>query len=139
MIRKINKHDVLAINAILVDTNYKITQSYLDNPFFRCVVYENDFIKGALIFQHIYNRIEIDYIVVREDYRNNHIASNLMEYLISYAIKNNVDNITLEVNENNSIAIKLYKKYRFEMISKRKNYYGKADAILMIRKFDNNE
>ncbi len=37
----------------------------------------------------------------------------------------------LEVNEKNTPAILLYKKYGFEQISVRKNYYNDDDAIIM--------
>ena len=40
--------------------------------------------------------------------------------------------ITLEVNENNQYAIKLYKKFNFKEIGQRKKYYnGKDTAIIM--------
>ena len=44
------------------------------------------------------------------------------------------NDITLEVNHTNLIAINLYKKYGFKPVSVRKNYYGSSDAILMVRK-----
>ena len=62
-----------------------------------------------------------------------------MDFLIEYSNNNNIINITLEVNENNISAINLYKKYKFDLVSKREKYYKANDAILMIRKFDNNE
>ena len=52
----------------------------------------------------------------------------------------NLENITLEVRESNYSAINLYKKFGFNECATRKNYYGSEDAILMIKKFgDNNE
>ena len=42
-----------------------------------------------------------------------------MNYLIDYAKKNHIINITLEVNENNIAAINLYKKHGFIVVSKR--------------------
>ena len=107
--------------------------------FYKCLVYEENGILGVILFEEIYGRIELDYIIVDYIYRRRGIASKLMDYLINYAINNNISNITLEVNENNISALNLYKKYKFEMVSRRENYYKDNDAIFMIRKFDNNE
>ena len=52
----------------------------------------------------------------------------MMEYIISYNL-----GISLEVNEENESAIKLYEKYGFKKEAIRKNYYGKNNGILMIR------
>ena len=109
------------------------------NPYYKCFVYEANGILGIIVFEEIYERIELDYIIVDDNYRQRGIASKLIEYLINYASNNSISNITLEVNENNISAINLYQKYRFEVASRREKYYKDNDAILMIRKFDNNE
>ena len=109
------------------------------NPFYKCIVYDDGIIKGCLLFEEIYNRMEIDYIIVAKEYRSCGIASRLIGFLINYSKSNSISNITLEVNEKNIPAINLYKKYGFKLVSIRKNYYIDNDAILMIRKFDKNE
>ena len=70
-------------------------------------------------------------IVVKKSARNQHIGSLLLDNLLKYAKKNNILSIMLEVNEKNTPAILLYKKYGFEQISVRKNYYNDDDAIIM--------
>lgn len=90
---------------------------------------ENE-IKGLIVYEDIIDRIEIDYVIVIEKYRKQGIASEMLSYLIN---KYECD-ITLEVNSTNLIAINLYKKYGFNPVSVRKNYYGSSDAILMVRK-----
>ena len=58
--------------------------------------------------------------------------SFLLENLISFAKKLNIKVITLEVNECNLSAIKLYNKFNFNKVGVRKKYYdGKNDAIIM--------
>ena len=42
--------------------------------------------------------------------------------------------ITLEVNKNNIPALNLYKKFDFNEVAIRKNYYNGVDGILMERK-----
>ena len=59
-------------------------------------------------------------------------GSFLLENLISFAKEHNSKTITLEVNETNLSAIKLYDKFNFEKVGIRKKYYdGKNDAIIM--------
>jgi len=68
--------------------------------------------------------------LVIEKYRRKKIASILIDKML----EENINDISLEVNVNNNEAIQLYKKYGFEIVSKRKNYYQNEDAYLMIRK-----
>ncbi len=71
-------------------------------------------------------------IVVKKDKRNLGIGSKLLEEIIKKAIEINSKTITLEVNENNLPAIKLYEKYGFKQIGLRKKYYNNIDnAIIM--------
>ena len=39
-------------------------------------MYEEDLIKGVLVYQYLYDRIEIDYIIVGAEYRNLGIQQN---------------------------------------------------------------
>lgn len=71
-------------------------------------------------------------IVVKKNKRNLGIGSQLLEEILQLAQKLNVKTITLEVNEKNEPAIKLYQKYGFEKIGLRKKYYNNQDdAIIM--------
>lgn len=90
--------------------------------------YIKDKLIGIIDFSLIYDRIELNYIFVDNEYRNKGIGSKMMDYMISYGYS-----ISLEVNCNNINAIKLYEKYGFEKKTIRKNYYGKDDGILMVR------
>ena len=137
MIRFYKDSDYESVNNLLSFFNNDINLSI--NPFCKCLLYEENGILGVIVFEEIYERIELDYIIVDNNCRRCGIASKLMEYLINYAINNSISNITLEVNENNLSAINLYNKYKFEVVSRRDKYYKDNDAILMIRKFDNNE
>ena len=101
------------------------------NPYLKIKGYYIDKqIIGVLLYEDIYNRFEIDYIIVNSKYRCKGIASKLLESII----KLNPENITLEVREDNIPAINLYKKMGFEIVSKREKYYGNIDGLLMIRR-----
>ena len=103
-----------------------------NNPFIKCYSYSYDNkIIGYLLFQHIYDRIEIDDFFVLENHRNNGIGSKLMEKLISYSKDNSIKNITLEVRKDNYNAIRIYEKYGFESVALREKYYNGVDALLM--------
>ena len=98
------------------------------NIYSNIVVYKEEDMMGFMIYDLIYDRIELEYIGVLENYRNKKIASKLMEYLIDIKLP-----ISLEVDINNIKAINLYKKYGFKEVSIRENYYQNHDAYLMIR------
>lgn len=82
--------------------------------------------------------IHITDIVVRKDKRNMKIGSNILEELIKLAETKGRETLTLEVNEKNEIAQKLYLNYGFEKLGKRKKYYNNEDdAIIMTLNLNN--
>ena len=103
-----------------------------DNPFSRYVEYvEDGKVIAKMKYSIIYDRMEIDDILVKEEYRNKGIGSKLMGYLVSIAISEKVINITLEVRKSNEVARNMYKKFGFREVALRKFYYGNEDGILM--------
>ena len=103
-----------------------------DNPFSKEIQYiEDNKVLGELKYSLIYERMEVDNILVKEEYRGRGIGTKLMSYLVSEAIHYKVINITLEVRVSNIRAINLYKKFGFREVALRKYYYGDEDAILM--------
>lgn len=131
MIREFIKKDTERVNELLKDFNYKIDKKSFNNDFLKILIYEENSIQGVLVYQYLYDRIEIDYIIVDKDYRNRGIATKLLEFIENNY--NNLKNITLEVRESNEEAIKFYLKNNFKEITKRKNYYKDEDGILMIK------
>ena len=101
-----------------------------ENPFLKNYIYiVDDNPIGLISYSLIYDRIELEYIWVKEEYRKHGIASKLMDKMLLEDVKN----ITLEVRTLNVSAINLYKKYGFKIVSVRDKYYGSDDAYLMIR------
>ena len=71
-------------------------------------------------------------IVVKKNKRNLGIATAILNKLINITKKLKFASITLEVNENNINAIKLYEKFNFIKLGTRKKYYNNTDnAIVM--------
>ena len=106
--------------------------SYLkrDNPFLINYVFlVNNIPIGLISYSLIYDRIELEYVWVKQNFRRKGIASKLIKKMF----EEKVSNITLEVSVSNEGALNLYKKYGFKVASIRNNYYGKEDAYLMIR------
>lgn len=62
-------------------------------------------------------------ISVKKEYWNLGIGTVVMEELIEFAKKKKIKNINLGVRKENYNAIKLYKKFGFEIIGVHKNYF----------------
>ena len=131
MIREFEEKDFVLVNNLLNTFNYNLNKESFNNDFLRILVFEEGFIKGILVYQYIYDRIEIDYIIVDDKYRNLGIATKLLNFMENRHEK--LKNITLEVRENNKEAINFYLKNGFKEVIKRKNYYEDEDGILMIK------
>lgn len=133
MIRFIKENDIEGVNKLLNEFNYSISKSSLEDSFFRCLINDDNGINGVIVFKKIYDRIEIEYIIVDKKFRKSKIATSLLDYLINYSKDENLENISLEVNVNNIAAINLYKKFDFEVVAKRENYYKDEDGYLMVK------
>lgn len=131
MIREVEEKDLKYINELLNNFKYQLTKESFDNDFLKVLVYEETSIKGVLVYQYIYDRIEIDYVIVDIENRNHGIATKLLKYIENK--HKNINNITLEVRESNKEAINFYLKNGFKEVTKRKNYYNNEDGILMIK------
>ncbi len=128
MIRSITDKDLFEVNNLLQIFNVEYKES---KDFTNILVYEeNGKIIGVLVYSLIYDRIEIEYIVVNDKYKKLGIGSKLLKYIEKSGIKN----ITLEVRESNGVAINFYKKNGYEIVATRKNYYKDENGYLMIKK-----
>lgn len=117
--------------------NENVLKSELENPastYIVAVDEQNSVIGYAGIWQPI-DEAHITNIVTKKDKRNNKIGTKMLERLINIAKERKLNDITLEVNVNNIIAINLYKKYNFKEVGRRKRYYNNMDdAIIMTYK-----
>ena len=113
----------------------KIIDDLKQNIFSKYFIYmEKSNIISFVNYYDLYDRFEIVNIEVLEEFRNNKIASKMMEHLIKIGQEKNILNITLEVRIDNINALKLYRKYGFKEVAKREKYYDGIDAFLMERK-----
>lgn len=141
MIKELNSHCINELEIIqnnfseLKTHKIELKSDFKNNPFTRLFAYcLNDKIVGILEFNNLIDNYDIVYINVLQEYRRQKIATKLLQYLINDAKKNNVRNITLEVNINNKNAIDLYTKLEFKKVAIRQGYYNGTDGVLMERK-----
>lgn len=138
MISEMNLQDLGDIkDCLLTDFDdfwsYNILKQELENGKSKYFVakQENEIVGFAGVMLVI-DEVNIMNIVVRKNKRNLGIGSLLLEEIIRFSKIHSAASITLEVNEKNIPAIKLYKKYGFKQVGLRKKYYNNEDnAILM--------
>ena len=138
MIREVTKKDYERIYELgnLLHTDYKKLYDLdkLEKEFyFKLYVYcIKDLVVGFIMANVMPDFVDIIDLVVDVDYRNQKVATNLVDYLIS--ILKETQKIFLEVSVDNEPAIKLYQKFGFEVINTRKKYYNDLiDAYVMER------
>ena len=111
---------------------------YHDNPFsnFLFALY-GDEVVGYIDYLLTFNSATIMQICVDQKYRRKHIASLLlkeMENTFPKEGENRVDFVTLEVRKSNIAAQELYKKFNYELVTTKRNYYEDGeDALYMVK------
>lgn len=138
-IYNMNLNDLNSISDILSSDfddfwNVNILEQELKNENSKYIVAKlNNEIIGFAGIKIVFNEADIMNIVVKKNFRNQKIGTLLLEKILELCIDLKIKTITLEVNETNTYAISLYKKHKFNKISKRKNYYESQTAIIMQR------
>lgn len=142
-ISKMNIDDLNKISPVLLTEfddfwNYNILKSELENENSKYIVAKNnDEIVGFAGIWISIDEAHVTNIVTKKYLRKNGIGSTLLEELINLSKNLNLVSITLEVNENNLDAIKLYEKFGFEKLGIRKKYYNNTDnALIMTKKLN---
>lgn len=117
--------DFWNIKTFISELNFK-------NSFYIKATINNNNIVGFGGIKVILDEADVMNIVTKKANRNSGIGNTILKNLIYIAQNKGVKKITLEVNENNLPAISLYKKFNFNQIAIRSNYYNNADnAIIM--------
>ena len=134
---KMSLTDLESIKEILVSAfddfwNYSTLKEELSNAnsYYLVAKLDNE-ILGFAGIKYVLNDADIMNIVVKKSKRKLGIGSLLLKNIIELCKKLNVSTLFLEVNEKNLPAISLYKKFGFEEVGFRKNYYKENNAIVM--------
>lgn len=88
----------------------------------------NEKVVGYIGMWFVMDECNITNVAVHKDYRNNGIASKLIEEMLKLCKEHQTKYIMLEVRTNNIPAQKLYSKYGFKGEIIRKNYYKNPDG-----------
>ena len=100
-----------------------ILKSELENELSRYIVAKiDDEIVGFAGVIILPDDSEITNIVTKKTMRKKGIGKHLLEKLIEISKEENKTEISLEVNEINEPAIRLYEKFGFEIVGRRKKY-----------------
>ncbi len=93
---------------------------------------------GFLTASMVLDEVNIEDVAVREEYRQRGTAKGLLAELLRRTEKN-FARINLEVRESNFPAINLYKKFGFEPVGLRKDFYRdpRENAVLMTKYLSN--
>ncbi len=137
MIREVKQKDFEKIYILgeYLHPNYRNTydlEEIAKKNYYHIYVYEEKTnIIGFIMYLEIEDTTELIDIVIDKDYRQQKIATQLINRMITNSSPGG--NIYLEVNKKNTPAIKLYEKFGFNIENTRKKYYGQDDAYVMKR------
>lgn len=70
-------------------------------------------------------------IAVAPEVRGKRLGLRMMLALVDTAVANSAKHLTLEVRVSNTSAQKLYERFGFNPVGRRKNYYVTEDALVM--------
>ena len=141
MIRKMSQNDLDAVNAIEMQafqapwSKQDFINELESNPY--SCIYVKEINGEAVAYVDLwiaYENAEIANIAVKKEFLHQGIASELMQFCLQKIQQSKCENFTLEVRVSNTNAIKLYEKFGFQTVSKRKKYYADGeDAYLMVQ------
>lgn len=82
---------------------------------------------------HVADEVHLSTIAIHPDWRGYHLGELLVWNVIRHAFRLQASMVTLEVRISNKPAQKLYRKYGFVIVGRRKGYYrdNNEDAYLM--------
>ena len=97
----------------------------------------NGQVAGYVGMQHILDEGYVCNIAVFPEYRRRGVATALLHALDAYAKENGMASISLEVRQSNEAAQRLYSRFDFETVGRRKHFYQNPteDALIMARTY----
>lgn len=106
-----------------------------ENEFSYIFVLENEgIIVGYYGFWVMFEDCDITKVSIRKEFQGMKLSNILMKDCFERVKALGCNKINLEVRTTNERAINLYKKYGFQDVIIRKNYYGKNEDALILSK-----
>jgi ribosomal-protein-alanine N-acetyltransferase len=146
LIREADESQILDIVSIGEKTfarswNEQMVAASLYNTYDRILVAvdqsQGDMLVGYCIFSVPNEDCELLQIAVTGSYRKRNIASHMVQKMLRICAEEEGRHMFLEVRQSNTAAIRLYMKYGFEEISRRKHYYSEPEEDAVIMKLEN--
>lgn len=99
---------------------------------------ENGNIIGYVGYQEVSDEANINNLAVHPGFRRKGIGKKLIKKIIEDAGRAGIKKLMLEFRESNAAARKLYEKFGFKVVGRRKDYYPepREDAILMTKELE---
>lgn len=140
-IRKASNKDINLLSRLekecFVDSwNSTMIKSSMENIGEFYIAEINDIVVGYYCVMNLDTECELLRICISKQYRKKGLGTQLMKKFVSYSQTRGWQKIFLEVSDQNSIAIDMYKKLNFDTVTKRKNYYSNGDDALMMVKYN---
>jgi ribosomal-protein-alanine N-acetyltransferase len=118
-IRRMQEGDLPAVRAEIQNTSISFPFVVVRRPGEEVVAY--------IVFWQIRDDVQVNNIAVHPDCRGLGIGEALMQFAVAKVRGEGAGFMTLEVRQSNTAALTLYKKFGFEVLGTRKNYYTKPD------------
>jgi len=96
---------------------------------------EKQKICGYLCGMHILNEYSLQNIAIAKDYQNKGLGKLLLKSILQRNIESGYYNCYLEVRKSNCKAITFFKKYGFDIVHIKKEYYQNPQEDALIMKF----
>lgn len=141
----ITKHNIRLmrlLNQSIFPVNYndRFYKDVLEAGELAKLAFYNDVIVGAVCcrLEQVDNekRLYIMTLGCLYTYRRLGIGATMLEHVLDHAQRKGVDNIYLHVQINNDGAIEFYKKFGFEVVDKKEDYYKRIEpsSALVLKK-----
>lgn len=96
------------------------------------VMYYNELAVGCIAFTDVIDgNIEIGRVYIREQYRNQGIATKIFKKVLDSAIEKGAKSLTLDTYERLENAVRLYKKWGFKIVPQFDNLKDSPYSICM--------
>ncbi|XXQ68232.1 ribosomal protein S18-alanine N-acetyltransferase [Neisseriaceae bacterium B1] len=98
------------------------------------VAQQSQHIVGFIVWQRLFDEIELHLIATAPNLRRQGIASLLLAQLFQAACEHQVTRVLLEVRQSNQRAQDFYVAHGFQVCGQRKNYYGGTENAVLMEK-----
>lgn len=102
------------------------------------VAESGDAVVGFTIFWCVVDQAELGNVAVQEEWRGRGLGALLVADVLERAGRRGVREVFLEVRPTNEVARRLYERFGFEYVGRRRNYYQQPveDALVLRRRLD---